>query len=115
MRAILSDVQSNLEALESVLEEIDSRKISDVVCLGNLVGWGPNTKECLALGNERFRWCLSADLELKLVRFLSEDLKPEQVGDEPRPPVEEFFDWVVGQIGEAQIRFESGDFLGVVD
>ena len=43
MRAIISDVQSNLEALQAVLAEIESRKISEIVCLGNLIGWGPQS------------------------------------------------------------------------
>jgi predicted phosphodiesterase len=45
--AVFSDIHSNLEALEAVLEDMDSRGALPHVCLGDLVGYGPNPKECL--------------------------------------------------------------------
>src|SRR5690349_6740396 len=47
--AIISDVHGNLEALTAVLAEIDRREITDIVCLGDVVGYGPNPMECLDL------------------------------------------------------------------
>src|SRR4030042_1252979 len=47
--AIISDIHSNLEALQAVLDDIKGRGISEVVCLGDIVGYGPNPKECLDL------------------------------------------------------------------
>lgn len=46
-RAIISDVHGNLEALEYVLREIDRRGVTEVYCLGDVVGYGPNPRECL--------------------------------------------------------------------
>ncbi|MDR0869846.1 MAG: metallophosphoesterase [Planctomycetaceae bacterium] len=48
-RAIISDIHSNLEALEAVLADIDSQGITEVYCLGDLVGYGPNPVECIDL------------------------------------------------------------------
>ncbi len=47
MRAIISDIHGNLEALEAVLEDIKSRGISEIFCLGDVVGYGPNPCECI--------------------------------------------------------------------
>jgi predicted phosphodiesterase len=47
--AVLSDVHSNLEALEAVLKDIDQRKIGDILFLGDAVGYGPNPNECIEL------------------------------------------------------------------
>jgi predicted phosphodiesterase len=47
MKAIISDIHGNLEALEAVMEDIKSRGISEVVCLGDVIGYGPNPRECL--------------------------------------------------------------------
>jgi diadenosine tetraphosphatase ApaH/serine/threonine PP2A family protein phosphatase len=47
--AILSDVHSNLEALEAVLHDVGIRKIEDVLFLGDAVGYGPNPNECIEL------------------------------------------------------------------
>ena len=46
-RAIISDVHGNLEALQAVLDEIASLRISEIYCLGDTVGYGPNPRECL--------------------------------------------------------------------
>jgi predicted phosphodiesterase len=53
MVAIVSDIHSNLEALTAVLAEIDRRGIQDIICLGDIVGYGPNPVECLDLVAER--------------------------------------------------------------
>jgi predicted phosphodiesterase len=45
--AIVSDVHGNLEALEAVLEDAESQGISQIVCLGDIVGYGPNPRECV--------------------------------------------------------------------
>ncbi len=47
MRAIISDIHGNLEALEAVLEDISAQKITQVFCLGDIVGYGPNPRECI--------------------------------------------------------------------
>lgn len=46
-RAIVSDIHGNLEALEAVLADIKSQGIDDVVCLGDVIGYGPNPCECI--------------------------------------------------------------------
>ena len=46
-RALISDIHGNLEALEAVLEDIGQQGISEVYCLGDMVGYGPNPRECL--------------------------------------------------------------------
>lgn len=53
--AIISDIHSNLEALEAVLADIDARGIKEIVCLGDIVGYGANPKECLDLVRRRCR------------------------------------------------------------
>jgi diadenosine tetraphosphatase ApaH/serine/threonine PP2A family protein phosphatase len=55
--AIFSDVHANLEALETVLAKIDElaekKPIDQIWFLGDLVGYGPNPNECIALVQER--------------------------------------------------------------
>jgi len=58
MFAVLSDIHSNLEALTTVLADIEERGIETIYCLGDVVGYGPNPKECLDLIIERSRWCV---------------------------------------------------------
>jgi predicted phosphodiesterase len=46
-RAIVSDIHGNLEALEAVLADIAKETVDSVYCLGDIVGYGPNPRECL--------------------------------------------------------------------
>ncbi|WP_422927298.1 metallophosphoesterase family protein [Singulisphaera sp. PoT] len=46
-RALISDIHGNLEALEVVLADIKSQGISDIYCLGDIIGYGPNPRECI--------------------------------------------------------------------
>jgi diadenosine tetraphosphatase ApaH/serine/threonine PP2A family protein phosphatase len=45
--AILSDIHANLEGLEVVLKDSIEQQCTHYVCLGDIVGYGPNPKECL--------------------------------------------------------------------
>lgn len=47
--AVLSDVHSNLEALNAVIEDLKSRGIRDVYFLGDAVGYGPDPDECVEI------------------------------------------------------------------
>ncbi len=40
--AILSDIHSNIEALEAVLRDIDKKGITRIICCGDIVGYGPD-------------------------------------------------------------------------
>ena len=45
--AVISDVHSNIEALEAVLDHIALQNVERIWCLGDVVGYGPNPVECL--------------------------------------------------------------------
>jgi len=53
--AVISDVHGNLHALRAVLASIRARRIRDVICLGDVVGYGPAPGECLDLVLETCR------------------------------------------------------------
>jgi predicted phosphodiesterase len=58
MFAVISDIHSNLEALTTVLADIEKRGIRTIYCLGDVIGYGPNPKECLDMIIEKTRWCV---------------------------------------------------------
>ncbi len=45
--AIIADIHSNLEAFQVVLHDIEKQKCTHVACLGDVVGYNANPKECL--------------------------------------------------------------------
>ena len=44
---IISDIHANLEALQTALTDINVLNVDQVVCLGDIVGYGANPNECL--------------------------------------------------------------------
>jgi diadenosine tetraphosphatase ApaH/serine/threonine PP2A family protein phosphatase len=49
MIAILSDIHSNLEGLQAVLADANDQGAETIYCLGDVIGYGPNPRECLDL------------------------------------------------------------------
>jgi diadenosine tetraphosphatase ApaH/serine/threonine PP2A family protein phosphatase len=62
--AVVSDIHSNLAALEAVLEAIDGESPDELWCLGDLVGYGPKPNECCAAIAERADVCLAGNHDL---------------------------------------------------
>lgn len=46
-QALISDIHGNLEALNAVMADIHLQKVERIVCLGDIVGYGPNPCQCL--------------------------------------------------------------------
>jgi diadenosine tetraphosphatase ApaH/serine/threonine PP2A family protein phosphatase len=47
VKAIISDIHANLEALQAVLQDIARHDVKEIYCLGDIVGYGPNPRECV--------------------------------------------------------------------
>lgn len=45
--AIISDIHSNLEALNAVLSKISELNADEILCLGDIVGYNANPNECI--------------------------------------------------------------------
>jgi predicted phosphodiesterase len=43
--AFVSDIHGNLEALEAVFKDIEGQDVDEVICLGDIVGYGANPNE----------------------------------------------------------------------
>lgn len=57
-RALISDIHANLEALDVVLADIQAQGITEITCLGDIIGYGPNPCECIDRVMESCRLCL---------------------------------------------------------
>ncbi len=47
--AVFSDIHGNLEAMEAFLVHVSSKRIDRFICLGDLVGYNANPRECIEL------------------------------------------------------------------
>lgn len=56
--AIVSDIHANLAAFEAVLEHAASRGYDKMICLGDVIGYGPDPVECIDLVRKHCEWSL---------------------------------------------------------
>ena len=59
--AVVSDIHGNLEALKAVLKDIKKKKISDILFLGDAVGYGPDPDECVEVLNSECKILLAGN------------------------------------------------------
>lgn len=62
--ALLSDVHGNRPAFEAVLDDVDSEGAEEIWCLGDLVGYGAEPDDCVALARERCNLSLAGNHDL---------------------------------------------------
>ncbi len=65
---IISDIHGNRVALEAVLREIDRRNVDALLCLGDIVGYGPEQRECLRLVRRTCRLVIRGNHEEAVVQ-----------------------------------------------
>lgn len=56
--AVISDIHGNAEALTAVLDDIARRGIQRIICLGDIIGYGPEPLRCVDLVRQRCTWSL---------------------------------------------------------
>jgi predicted phosphodiesterase len=75
--AVISDIHSNMEAFTRVLEDADSSFIDTMVCLGDVIGYGPEPNEAIRLIRERKVPTVMGNHELGVAeRDYMDDLNP---------------------------------------
>jgi predicted phosphodiesterase len=62
--AVVSDIHGNRHAFEAVLDAIGDTKCEEMWCLGDLVGYGAEPDECVALAQEHAAICLAGNHDL---------------------------------------------------
>lgn len=65
--AVLSDVHSNLPALEAVLGAVEESGADQLWCLGDVVGYGAEPDACTTLIRERSKVCLVGNHDLAVL------------------------------------------------
>lgn len=67
MIAVVSDIHGNLEALEAVWADMASFAVSRVVCLGDMVGYGPDPNAVVEQVRSRETLCCLGNHELGMI------------------------------------------------
>src|SRR5262249_3255840 len=99
VKAIISDIHSNLEALQAVLADIATHHITQIYCLGDIIGYGPNPRECIALA-----------MQCQMVLLGNHDQWAMFDPDGFNPPAERAISWTRQQLetsGENRVKREK--------
>jgi diadenosine tetraphosphatase ApaH/serine/threonine PP2A family protein phosphatase len=72
--AILTDIHSNLPALEAVLEAISATKVDETWCLGDVVGYGAQPDQCTELVAEKCDLSLVGNHDLAVLGEIDLDV-----------------------------------------
>jgi len=92
---IIADVHGNLEALECVLERLASA--DEIVCLGDMVGYGPNPNECVQKLREAGVICIAGNHD----RAATGDLDTQWFNEHAKKAI----DWTVTHLTEDNARY----------
>ena len=63
LTAIVSDIHSNIEALKAVLKDIEEHKADRIVCLGDVIGYGPQPLPCVDIARTDFDFTILGNHE----------------------------------------------------
>ena len=95
--ALISDIHANLDALETVLEHIDSQKVDVVHCLGDVIGYGPEPVACIEKIESTCKIKLLGNHEYVALGLLR--------SDHMNPVAQSSADWTQSQLGDREISF----------
>lgn len=65
--AVITDIHANLPALEAVLAGAEKRRVGEIWCLGDVVGYGADPDACTELVSERCDVCLVGNHDLAVL------------------------------------------------
>lgn len=65
--AVISDIHANVYALINILENIDDEKVDTIICLGDLVGYGPHPNEVVSMIRRRHILCIKGNYDSSVV------------------------------------------------
>lgn len=96
--AVIADIHGNLEALESILKDIETQNIEEIICLGDTIDIGPNSKECLDLLIRNNVKSVLGNHEIYLLNGTVFD--PSIVGEEKK-----HYDWVKKSLTSEEVDY----------
>jgi diadenosine tetraphosphatase ApaH/serine/threonine PP2A family protein phosphatase len=65
--ALLSDIHSNLEAFQAVSESVAAQQADEIIFLGDIVGYGANPNECIAMLRNLTDCCIAGNHDFAAV------------------------------------------------
>ena len=96
--AVFTDIHGNVPALKSILEDIKKNNIDRIICLGDVVGLGPKSKDCLDLIMDNNIEMVLGNNELNIIYGTQID---KSIEDEEK----RHYDWIRENLNEDEMNF----------
>ena len=96
--AVITDIHGNIEGLNAVLNDIRSKETDEIICLGDTIDIGPNSKECIDILIDNNIKTILGNHELYLLR--GTDIEPSIEGEE-----KEHYKWVKDSLTDKETNF----------
>ncbi len=93
--AIIADIHGNLEALQAVLKDAKEQGVDKYVCLGDIVGYGADPKECLRIVREMQIPCVKGNHD----DYCSSGLNPDGFNEGAKTAIL----WTRAQLNEEEL------------
>jgi predicted phosphodiesterase len=78
--AIIADIHSNLEAFTAVLNDVSKRGVSKILCLGDIIGYGPDPCACISLLQRQKYVAVAGNHDLAAIGIIgTADFHPDAV------------------------------------
>ena len=95
---ILSDIHSNLEALESIIDDANGNGgFDELWALGDLVGYGPDPAACIDLLRQHGARCVAGNHDLAVSGMMGVERFNEYAAAAAR--------WTIGQLGKTDVEY----------
>jgi predicted phosphodiesterase len=88
--ALISDIHANLQALIAVFSHVDTQHVDSIICLGDMVGYGPSPNECISLISQRCNIILTGNHDFACI----DDGEKERFNQYARIAIE----WTIDQL-----------------
>lgn len=75
--AVISDIHGNYQALKAIINDIEEEKTDYIICLGDIIGKGINSRRCIDLIKEKCSLVLRGNVDDRFCRT-PEDFKNDE-------------------------------------
>lgn len=99
--AVITDIHGNIEALSEILKDIKDKNVDDIFCLGDFIGIGPNSKECINMLIDHNVKSVLGNQELHLIK--DTDVEPSILNEE-----KEHYKRIKDSLTEKEINYIKG-------
>lgn len=98
--ALIGDIHGNLEAFEAVLSSIEKEGVDEILCVGDIVGYGANPVECIDLVKEKCTKVIAGNHDYAAIGLTDIDYF--------NPFAKDALLWTSERISEKEINYLAG-------